>query len=110
MDINQENGKQDRESHAQTVRDQEKRNRESRNRNGQGRENRVRPDSARAARRMTPYEQYLQHRRKKRTGRIIFWVIIELFAILGYTIYRRGFHYKKSDIAILCLLLIFLFV
>jgi hypothetical protein len=41
---------------------------------------------------------------------IIFWVIIELFAILGYTIYRRGFHYKKSDIAILCLLLIFLFV
>jgi hypothetical protein len=30
--------------------------------------------------------------------------------ILGYTIYRRGFHYKKSDIAILCLLLIFLFI
>ena len=41
---------------------------------------------------------------------IILWVIIELFAILGYTIYRRGFHYKKSDIAILCILLIFLFV
>ena len=41
---------------------------------------------------------------------IIFWVIIEFFAILGYTIYRRGFHYKKSDIAILCLLAIFLFV
>ncbi len=39
---------------------------------------------------------------------IIFWVIIEFFAILGYTIYRRGFHYKKSDIAILCMLLIFL--
>ncbi len=41
---------------------------------------------------------------------VIFWVIIEFFALLGYTIYRRGFHYKKSDIAILCLLLIFLFV
>lgn len=41
---------------------------------------------------------------------VILWVIIEFFAILGYTIYRRGFHYKKSDIAILCLLLIFLFV
>ena len=41
---------------------------------------------------------------------VIFWVIIEFFAILGYTIYRRGFHYKKSDIAILCMLLIFLFV
>ena len=41
---------------------------------------------------------------------IIFWVIIELFAILGYTIYRRGFHYKKSDIAVLCALLIFLFI
>lgn len=40
---------------------------------------------------------------------IIFWVIIELLALLGYTIYRRGFHYKKSDIAILCLLLLFLF-
>ncbi len=41
---------------------------------------------------------------------IIFWVIIELLALLGYTIYRRGFHYKKSDITILCMLLIFLFV
>jgi hypothetical protein len=39
---------------------------------------------------------------------IIFPVIIELFAILGYTIYRRGFHYKKSDIAMLCIFLIFL--
>lgn len=41
---------------------------------------------------------------------IIVWVIIALLALLGYTIYRRGFHYKKSDILILCLLLIFLFV
>jgi hypothetical protein len=41
---------------------------------------------------------------------IIVWVIIELLAILGYTIYRRGFHYKKSDIAILLSLIIFLFI
>jgi hypothetical protein len=41
---------------------------------------------------------------------IIFWVIIELLAILGYTIYRRGFHYKKSDIAILLSLIIFMFI
>ncbi len=27
-------------------------------------------------RRLTPYEQYLQEKRKRRTGRIIFWVII----------------------------------
>ena len=25
---------------------------------------------------MTPYEQYLQEKRKRRTGRIIFWVIV----------------------------------
>ena len=43
-------------------------------------------------------------------GKVILWVIIELFALLGYTIYRRGFHYKKSDIAILLLLFIFLFI
>ena len=30
-------------------------------------------------------------------------VIVELFTLIGYTIYRRGFHYKKSDIAVLCL-------
>lgn len=41
---------------------------------------------------------------------IILWAIIELLAFVGYTIYRRGFHYKKSDIAILCMLLIFLFI
>lgn len=41
---------------------------------------------------------------------IIFWVIIEMFAILGYTIYRRGFHYKKSDLLILASLIIFLFI
>lgn len=41
---------------------------------------------------------------------IAIWTIIELLALAGYTGYRRGFHYKKSDIAILCLLVIFLFV
>jgi len=29
-----------------------------------------------APRRLTPYEQYLQQKRKRRTGRIIFWVIV----------------------------------
>lgn len=29
-----------------------------------------------APKRLTPYEQYLQHKRKRRTGRIIFWVIV----------------------------------
>jgi hypothetical protein len=37
-----------------------------------------------------------------------FWFIIEILAMLGYTIYRRGFHYKKSEIIFLCSLLIFL--
>ena len=41
---------------------------------------------------------------------IILLSIIELFAILGYTIYRRGFRYKKSDIIWLCVFLIFLFI
>lgn len=40
----------------------------------------------------------------------VFWLIIEIIAILGYTIYRRGFHYKKSDIIILILLIVFLFI
>ncbi len=41
---------------------------------------------------------------------IILWVIIEILTLIGYTIYRRGFHYKKSDIAVMCLLLLFLFI
>ena len=41
---------------------------------------------------------------------IIAWIIIEILALIGYTIYRRGFHYKKSDIAVLCALSIFLFI
>ena len=40
----------------------------------------------------------------------IFWIILEVFTLIGYTIYRRGFHYKKSDLIILALLAIFLLV
>ena len=56
MDRNQEMDNQGQGSHKQAAR------------NGQ--------DSGRPSRRLTPYEQYLQHRRRKRTGRIIFWVIV----------------------------------
>lgn len=38
------------------------------------------------------------------------WIIIEILAFLGYTIYRRGFHYKRSDIIILLSLIVFLFI
>ena len=38
----------------------------------------------------------------------ILWVIIEILALLGYTIYRRGFHYKTSDIIILLSMILFL--
>lgn len=38
-----------------------------------------------------------------------FWVIFEILALIGYTIYRRGFRYKLSDIIILLSMLIFLF-
>ena len=41
---------------------------------------------------------------------IILWVIFELLTFIGYTIYRRGFHYKKSDVITMCMLLIFLFL
>ncbi len=44
------------------------------------------------------------------SGTIILEVIIVILALLGYAIYRRGFHYKKSEIIILSLLLIFLFI
>ena len=43
------------------------------------------------------------------TSSIIFWVIIELLALVGYTIYRRGFHYKRSDIIILASMIVFIF-
>ncbi len=44
------------------------------------------------------------------TNYIVIWTSIEILAAIAYTIYRRGFRYKKSDIAVLCLLIIFLFV
>ena len=37
------------------------------------------------------------------------WVIFEILALIGYTIYRRGFRYKLSDIIVLLSLFIFLF-
>ena len=36
------------------------------------------------------------------------WVIFEILTLIGYTIYRRGFHYKLSDIIVLLSLLVFL--
>ena len=44
------------------------------------------------------------------TDSIISWFVIEALTLIAYTVYRRGFRYKKSDIAVLCLLIIFLFV
>ena len=38
----------------------------------------------------------------------ITWAVIEVLVLIAYAIYRRGFHYKKSDIIILCALAIFL--
>lgn len=39
---------------------------------------------------------------------ILMFFIIELLTLIGYTIYRRGFHYKKADIVFICSLFIFL--
>lgn len=41
---------------------------------------------------------------------LFFWIAIEILAIIGYTIYRRGFHYKKSDVIVLVGLILFLFI
>ena len=41
---------------------------------------------------------------------VVFWIIIEILAVVGYTIYRRGFHYKKSEVALLIGLIQFLFI
>ena len=41
---------------------------------------------------------------------ILYFVIIEVLAFIGYTVYRRGFHYKKSDIIILLSLFLFLII
>jgi len=38
------------------------------------------------------------------------WVLIEGIAFVGYMIYRKGFHLKKSDWIVLCMLIFFLFV
>ncbi len=40
----------------------------------------------------------------------IYWLIIEVLAATGYTIFRRGFHYKKSDLIILAALTVFLVI
>ncbi len=39
---------------------------------------------------------------------VAMWVVFEILALIGYTIYRRGFRYKPSDIAVLLLLFPFL--
>lgn len=41
---------------------------------------------------------------------IIWFVIVEVLTFIGYTIYRRGFHFKKIDIAVLCALAIFMLI
>ncbi len=39
---------------------------------------------------------------------LILWLIVEILALVGYTVYRRGFRYKKSDVMILASLCLFL--
>jgi hypothetical protein len=34
-------------------------------------------------------------------------VFIEVFAVIGYVIYRRGFHFKKSDFIVLAAILVY---
>lgn len=41
-------------------------------------------------------------------GNVWGWVVFEVLAFIGYTVYRRGFHYKKSDIIVLAALSVFL--
>jgi len=41
---------------------------------------------------------------------ILTYIAVQALTLLAYTVYRRGFHYKKSDIAVMCMLLIFFFV
>ena len=38
----------------------------------------------------------------------VIWMLIELIALIGYTVYRRGPRYKKSDLAVLLALSLFL--
>ena len=44
------------------------------------------------------------------TAGLASFVIIEVLAFIAYTIYRRGFHYKKSDVAVLCSLFLVWFI
>ena len=39
----------------------------------------------------------------KGMSNIILWISFDILALIGYTVYRRGFHYKISDIGILIL-------
>ena len=38
----------------------------------------------------------------------VIWMLIEVIALIGYTVYRRGPRYKKSDLAVLLALSLFL--
>ena len=39
---------------------------------------------------------------------VVGWITFEILAFIGYTVYRRGFHYKKSDIIVLVSLAVLL--
>ena len=42
---------------------------------------------------------------------ILIWkAIFELLAIVGYTVYRRGIHFKKNDVIMMIILAVFMFV
>ena len=41
---------------------------------------------------------------------IILWIIIEILAVIGYAIYRRGFRFKPGEIVFLIALLLFLVI
>ncbi len=41
---------------------------------------------------------------------VVFWIIIEIAAFALYTLYRRGFKYKKSDLITLGIFVVFLFL
>lgn len=47
---------------------------------------------------------------KPTTSSLLLAVFLELLTLLGYTIYRRGFRYEKSDLAVLGFLLILAFI
>ena len=44
------------------------------------------------------------------SGELLTYIFIELAALIGYTIYRRGFKYKRQDIIVLLALIIFAFI